>query len=98
MKRTTFEQFDLVQITTTRRVKWMIDTPGNTPDPNGIWSIVCSYPSSGLLLIQKGTALARIPASDIKRIANYNIINVFDKIEESGKKYLNINKKEQNNE
>jgi hypothetical protein len=92
MKRSTFEQFDLVKITTTKRVKWMMDVPGNSPDPNGIWSIICLYPKNGLLLIQKDTALARIPASDVVKVANYDIENVFDKLKKTGKKYLNQDK------
>lgn len=98
MKRNTFEQFDLVQITTTRHVKWMMDLPGNVPDPNGIWSIVCSYPQNGMLLIQKASALARIPAADVKKVANYEVESVFDKLAESGKKYLKPpNEEEQEN-
>lgn len=87
MKRNTFEQFDLVKIITTKHVEWMIDVTG-TPDPNGIWSIVCLYPKNGNVLIQKESALVKIPASDLAKVANYNIESVFDKLKESGNKYL----------
>lgn len=87
-KRTTFQQFDVVQITTTRNVQWRTDVEGATTDPNGNWSIVATYPSSGKLLIQKGTALALIPASDIRKVANYDIEAVFEKNEEINNKLL----------
>ena len=87
MKRTTFEQFDVVSLITTKNVKWMIDLPGRVPDPDGSWTIVCTYPASGLLLLQKGTAMIRVPASDVRKLANYNVQRVFDKLDTISKKY-----------
>lgn len=87
MKRTTFEQFDVVYLTTTKNVQWMIDLPGRIPDPDGPWTIVCTYSSSGRLLIQKDTALCLVPASDIKKVANYNVQEVFQKLDLISKKY-----------
>lgn len=55
--------------------------PGKYPDPNGSWTIVCTFPESGTLLIQKETALAKIPAADVIKVANYGIENVFKKID-----------------
>lgn len=86
-KRTTFQQFDIVQIITTRNVEWRMDVEGNT-DPNGLWSIVAAYPKSGNLLIQKGTALALIPASDIRKVANYDVETVFEKNDEINNRTL----------
>ena len=87
-KRTTFQQFDIVQIITTRNVEWRSDVEGSNADPNGNWSIVTVYPESGRLLIQKETALALIPASDIRKIANYDVEAVFEKNEEINRKFL----------
>jgi hypothetical protein len=82
MQRTTFERFDIVSIITTKNVKWMCDLPGKYPDPKGPWTIVCTFPRSGEILIQKNTALARIPAADTIKVANYELENVFNKIDE----------------
>ncbi|MCK9281686.1 MAG: hypothetical protein M0P71_13755 [Melioribacteraceae bacterium] len=82
MLRTTYERFDIVSILTTKGIKWMSDLPGKYPDPNGPWTIVCTFPESGSVLIQKNTTLAKIPASDIIKIANYGLDNVFKKIQE----------------
>ena len=81
MQRTTFERFDIVSILTTKNVKWMCDLPGKYPDPNGSWTIVCTFPESGGVLIQKDTALAKIPAADIIKVANYGLEYVFKKIQ-----------------
>ena len=86
MKRTTFQQFDVVQILTTRNVEWRCDDKGSRTDPNGIWTIVAAYPSSGILLIQKENALARIPASDIKKVANYDLEKVFQEVDKINKR------------
>jgi len=88
MKRTTFQQFDLVRILTTRNVQWRCDTPGTVTDPKGAWSVVATMPSKGCLLIQKENALAEIPASDVKRVANFDVETVFEKIEEINNKHL----------
>jgi hypothetical protein len=87
MKRTTFEQFDAVNLITTKNVKWLNDHPGRMPDPDGVWSIVCTYPSSGELMLQKESALIRIPASDVRKIANYDVSKVFNKLDSISKKY-----------
>ncbi len=42
------------------------------------------------LLIQKETALALIPASDIRKVANYDVEAVFEKNEEINIKFLRI--------
>lgn len=89
MKRTSFERFDLVSVSTTRNVKWMVDLPGRVTDPNGLWSIVCTFPKSGQLLLQKGTALIKIPASDVRKTANYEIGQVINKLDNTNE-YLNI--------
>lgn len=94
MKRSTFQQFDVVQILTTRRVKWRCDIPGTKTDPNGNWTIVYTIPQSGELMIQKGTAMARIPASDVKKIANYDVESVFEKIDAINNKFFKKKKKE----
>jgi len=96
MKRTTYQQFDLVRIITTRNVQWRCDTPGTVTDPAGIWSIVVTMPSKGCLLIQKDSALAEIPASDVERVANFDIETVFEKIEDINHKYLNKGEDEDN--
>jgi len=83
MRRTTYEQFDMVALLTTRNVNWMIDLPGHTPDPKGVWSVVCAFPSTGTLLVQKGNALAKVPASDVTKLANYDLKKVFKALEGS---------------
>lgn len=87
-KRTTFQQFDLVEIITTRNVTWRTDSEGINTNPNGKWSIVTAYPDSGTLLIQKETALVLIPASDIRKVANFDVETVFEKNDEINKKFL----------
>lgn len=81
MKRTTYERFDVVAILTTKRVTWMTDLPGTIPKVEGYWNIIGCFPKDGTLLISKGTAICRIPASDIIKIANYDLNNVFKKLE-----------------
>lgn len=88
MKRTTFQQFDSVYILTTKNVEWRCDSPGVSTDPSGVWSIVATMPSNGHLLIQKDNALVRIPASDVRRVANYDVETVFEKLEDINKKYF----------
>jgi len=88
MKRTTYEQFDAVRITTTKNVNWLMDLPGQVPDPNGVWHVVCTYPKYGELLVQKNTAMARVPISDVVKVANYSLEKVFDSLSKTSEKYL----------
>jgi hypothetical protein len=97
MKRTTFERFDLVSISTTQGVKWMVDLPGKLTKPEGIWSIICTLPKSGRLLLQKGTALILIPASDVRKVANYEVGQIFDKLDDSNTYLNNLEKQDERN-
>jgi hypothetical protein len=80
MPRGTFEPFDIVALSTTKNVKWMSDIVGSLPDPNGKWTVICSFPDRTLLL-QKDTALIKAPVEDVIKIANYEIMNVFEQLE-----------------
>jgi hypothetical protein len=88
MDKNTLEQFDLVTINTTKRVVWKSNLPNSNTNPYGIWSVVCVFSKTGMLLIQKDDVIAKIPVADITRIASYNIGNVFKKLEDINKKYL----------
>lgn len=81
MRRTTYERFDIVAIITTKNVTWMTDVPGTLPMVEGYWQIIGCFPKTGLLLISKGTAMCKIPAADIRKIANYELRSVFNKLE-----------------
>lgn len=69
-------------------MEWRCDEKGVSTDPTGVWAIVVTYPSDGTLLVQKDSALVRIPASDVKRIANYDLEKVFQKVDDINNKYL----------
>lgn len=65
-----------------------MELPGQESDPNGVWSVVCTYPKTGYLLIQKAHALVRVPASDVIKVANFSIEKVFDQIDQSSRDFL----------
>lgn len=85
--RKTYERFDLVSIITTRNVKYLNDVFGKMPDPNGVWTVVCTFPKNGDLLIQKERAVVRIPASNIRRIGSYDPQRVFDNLEKLNERF-----------
>lgn len=70
------QQFDQVELLTTKGVTYMSDRPGNAPSPHGIWNVVGII--EGEALLAKESALIRIPINDIKKVATYNPAVVMD--------------------
>ena len=68
---TKFKIFDQVRIITTRRVNYLSAPPGSNVSPKGIWQVSCAIQSD--LLLIKGNAIIRIPASDVLKIADYDV-------------------------
>ena len=59
-----FVQGDQVRLLTTRRVSYISHPPGEPTDPGGVWTVAAGV--GGDLLLSKGLAIVRIPASDIQ--------------------------------
>ncbi len=65
-----FRQFDIVQIITTKGIKYLSGPEGHTTSPHGNWSIV-GFVSSDAVLAKENT-LVKVPLTDIKKIASYD--------------------------
>lgn len=62
------EQFDLVRISTTKNVNYLIGPPGTMPDPNSIWTVIaCVGPND--ILLSSGKFVCKIPKSDLVILA-----------------------------
>jgi hypothetical protein len=88
------QQFDQVTVLTTKRVSYLSDKPGHTPDPHGLWNVVGFV--DGDALLAKDGALIRIPISDIQKTASYEpevIIDMLRRI--SGYGQIEKNKKDE---
>lgn len=74
------QQFDRVQIITTKRVSFLSDRVGVKSDPHGLWSVIGIIDHEAL--IAKGSTLVCIPISDITKVGEYRIESVMQRIEE----------------
>ena len=68
---TKFSRFDQVQIVTTKNVSYLSAPPGSVVSPKGVWQVSAAI-GNDLLLI-KGNAIVKIPASDVLKVVDYNI-------------------------
>ena len=76
------KQFDIVTIVTTKSIKYLSGPEGHTTSPNGNWSIVGFVGSEAILA--KENTLVRVPQSDLKRVANYDLESLHKKIASAG--------------
>ena len=79
-----FKQFDIVQIITTKSIKYLSGPEGHVTSPHGKWSIV-GFVGSDAILAKENT-LVKIPQQDIRKVADYDLDSLFKKI--SGAGYL----------
>jgi hypothetical protein len=77
-----FRQLDIVQIITTRGIKYLSGPEGHTANPHGHWSIVGFVGSDAVL--SKESTLARVPLSDIRKIASYSVDGFMEQLSSAG--------------
>lgn len=67
MNTSRIEQFDRVQILTTKNIKWL-SIPEGVPDPSphGVWSVICIVKDE-LLICKRGVS-CKVPVGDIKKV------------------------------
>ena len=77
-----FKQFDIVQIITTKSIKYLSGPEGHVTSPHGNWSII-GFVGQDCILAKENT-LVRVPQKDIRRVANYDLDALFKKISAAG--------------
>ena len=77
-----FNQFDVVQLLTTKKVRFLSGPPGAAAAPDGNWSIVGFVELDAI--IAKDSTIIRVPVADLKKIAAYNLDSLLSKIHEAG--------------
>jgi hypothetical protein len=76
------KQFDVIQIMTTKRIRYVSGPPGHSASPSGNWSVIGFIGSD--VLAAKDSTVVRVPVSDIKKIANYDMHGIHRQIESAG--------------
>ncbi len=76
----TLKQLDQVNILTTKNVKYMAAEPGEAPSPHGLWSVVGFV--AGEVLIAKQGAIVKIPIEDIRKVVDYDIQDVLQRVQD----------------
>ena len=79
-------QFDNIKLRTTKNIKYMSAPAGTMPNPHGIWSVVGNFGKE--LLICKGSALCKVPVSDVyiagRSVVDHHASELIDGEKETG--------------
>ena len=90
-----FKHRDIVQILTTKRIRYLSGPSGQPASPHGNWSIIGFVESD--VLISKGKTLVRVPLTDIKKVASLDANSFYERIKDAGfkpsKSELNVAEK-----
>ena len=75
-----FRQFDIIQIITTKGIKYLSGPEGHTTSPHGNWTIV-GFVGPDAILAKENT-LVRVPLTDIKKVccffkSRHKGVNIF---------------------
>ena len=76
------KQLDIVQIITTKGIKYLSGPEGHAANPHGNWSIV-GFIGSDVVLSKENT-LVRVPIPDIRRVASYNVEGLVKQLSTTG--------------
>jgi hypothetical protein len=77
-----FKQLDIVQILTTRGIKYLSGPEGHATSPQGNWSIVGFVGSEAVL--SKENTLVKVPLTDIKKVASYSVEGFMEQLSSAG--------------
>lgn len=73
-------QFDVVQILTTKNIDYLTHPKGVPTNPKGLWSVVGFFDTKAILA--KERTMIRIPVTDVKIDKSYNLQSFLDKLED----------------
>lgn len=76
-----WRQFDIVQIITSKRVRFLSGPRNRAALPHGNWSIV-GFRGVDAVIARQNT-VAVIPVVDLRKVASYNLEELLQKIEET---------------
>jgi hypothetical protein len=76
------KQFDVIQIMTTKRIRYVSGPPGHSASPSGNWSVIGFVGSD--VMAAKDNTVVRVPVSDIRKIANYDMKGIQQQIMDAG--------------
>ena len=82
------KQYDIVQIITTKNIRYLSGPTGMTTDPHGNWSVVGFIKADAL--VAKDSTLVRVPVVDLRKVASMSTVKFYDEISQAG--YLKSNK------
>lgn len=80
------QQFDIVQIKRTDKIRFMSGPKGYSPDPHGNW-IIIGFRGNNVLL-SKNETVVLVPRVDVRKIGAYDTQVVFDRLKDVGNKNL----------
>ena len=75
-----WRRFDIVQLLTTKNVKFLSGPSGRPANPDGNWSVVGNLPGKGQLVVAKDDTIVSIPITDVKLVARYDPANIINNV------------------
>ncbi len=64
-------QFDVIQIITTRRIRYLSAPAGSASSPQGDWNVIGMIGSD--VIAAKNDTMVRIPIQDTRKVGSYNL-------------------------
>ena len=75
-----WQRFDIVQILTTKNVKYLSGPSGRPADPLGNWSVIGNLPGKATLLLAKDETVIAVPIIDVRKVASYDLQKAIDAV------------------
>ncbi|MDP1712587.1 MAG: hypothetical protein Q8K86_09030 [Candidatus Nanopelagicaceae bacterium] len=78
-----FRQFDVVQIITTKNIKFCSGPKNRPATPHGNWTVIGFVKSD--LMLAKDSTVVLAPLDAVRRVAAYDLESFFDKVKKTRK-------------
>jgi hypothetical protein len=65
------KQFDVIQIITTRRIRYLSAPSGSASSPQGDWNVIGMIEND--VIAAKNDTMVRVPLADVRKVGSYNL-------------------------
>jgi len=78
------KQFDIIQIITTKRIRYLSAPPGSASSPQGDWNVIGMIGPE--VVAAKDSTLVRVPLQDVRKVGSYNLPEFLKELYDAGYK------------
>lgn len=76
------KQFDIIQIITTKKIRYLSAPPGSATSPHGDWNVIGMVGTD--VIAAKDNTMVRVPMQNVRKVGSYNLNAFLEELYDAG--------------